>query len=103
MKLNRIKVKYVFEERSHPDKDMEDFFQEIKDFYFEMWVTDVFFQEYDEQGHELWNEEPESVIETFIDTNKEQISQYMTDLQKKVFFHPQTQEKFMNVLAKANV
>lgn len=103
MNLERTKIVYVFEEGSNPNKDMEDFFQEIRDFYFIDWVKEVFFQEYDEEGYELWNDEPDSVIETFMDTNREQIAQYMTDLQKKVFFHPQTQEEFKNVLDEVDV
>src|SRR6056297_3450766 len=96
--LERLKIKYVFEEKSHPDKDMKKFMYEIKDNYFDDWLEEVFFAEFEEEGENWWEGGPETVIKTFIDTNKEQISQHMSDLQKKIFFHPQTQEKFKDVL-----
>lgn len=103
MNIEKLKIRYIFEESTQPDDDLMKIFMDIREFFFTNWLEDVFFVEYDEQGYELWNDEPESVIDTFIDTNKKQITQYMTDLQKKLFFHPEKQEEFKDVLAGAEV
>lgn len=97
--IERLKIKYVFEEQSHPDKDMKRIMHDIKDNYFDDWLEEVFFAEYEDEGEEIWGDEPGAVIETFIDGNREQLAQHMSDLQKRIFFHPQTQEKFKGVLA----